>query len=494
MMKISQLLKNVDIIDKKGNIESEIKDLKIDSREVVQGDLFICLKGFQSDGHQYIDEAIQKGAKAIISEKWLHVKQEGLFEAAVPNSRQALAIIANNFFNFPTTKVSLYGVTGTNGKTTTTFLIESILRYSGQKTGLIGTVKGMIDGIDIKLKNTTPEPLELQRLIAEMVNKKVDAVVMEVSSHALDMSRVDGCQFDVAVFTNLSQDHLDYHKDMEDYFRAKRLLFEYLDHQDMIKVINSDDDFGQKLLQKNKERAYTYGLNKKANFKAKNISLSQKETEYIFQSENEEFNIKLKLPGLFNVYNSLAAATACSLRGISSESIIGGLAGVTRVPGRFELVSAGQDFLVAVDYAHTPDSLEKVIKAAREITKGRVITVFGCGGDRDRSKRPLMGIAAVEGSDLSIVTSDNPRSEGSQSIIKDILDGINLPEYKNKFEVEADRRKAISKAINLAEKGDIIIIAGKGHEEGQIIGNEIVPFNDRNVAEELLREMLSCCH
>ncbi len=488
-MNISQLLSDVEVIDQKGNKDLLISDLKIDSREVVPGDLFVCLKGLQTDGHEYINEAVQRGAKAVITEKW--IRSSGAeFEAAVPDTRLALPVISKNFYSNPTSKLVLYGVTGTNGKTTTTYLIESILKIGGQKTGLIGTVKGSIGDEDFKLKNTTPESVELQKIFSQMVDSQVQSVVMEVSSHALDMHRVDFCHFDVAVFTNLSQDHLDYHKDMEDYFRAKRMLFEYLDHEQMIKVINNDDQFGQKLLEKKDKRSLSFGQGEEVDYRAIGIQLEQTRTEYTLETAGKKYKVKLNLPGLFNVYNSLAATASCHSQGLTIDLILEGLASVNRVPGRFDLVEAGQDFLVVVDYAHTPDSLKQIINAAKEITSGKIITVFGCGGDRDRGKRRIMGNVGVKLSDFTIITSDNPRSEKPENIIQDILEGVNGKEDKSKYEVEIDRKKAIARAIELAKEDDMVIIAGKGHEEIQIFKDKQIPFSDRQVAELILKERL----
>jgi len=487
------LLENLlESIEKKA--VSQVKDLRIkgikyDSREVVQGDLFVAIKGFQTDGHQYIENALENGAVAVVLEDETYCTDRYPW-ILVSDSRLSLAQLSAAFFDYPSRKFTLIGVTGTNGKTTTTNLIARILEDAGYKVGLIGTIHNRIGSRILPGERTTPESLDLQKLFREMTEEGVTHVVMEVSSHALDLHRVTGSEFDLAVFTNLTQDHLDYHKSMEDYYQAKAKLFLGLDSPHNVKpgdkyaIVNTDDLWGKRLLKEIKVKTISYGIEQGAFFRADQIKITPTGVSFLV----DDRMINLKLTGKFNVYNSLAALAAVHALGIPLEKGIASLEKVTGIPGRFQLVEGSGDITVIVDYAHTPDSLENILATAREFAQRRIITVFGCGGNRDRTKRPLMGKAAARYSDFCIITSDNPRNEEPEAIIEDILSGLKEISFEN-YRVVVDRRQAITEALNLAEKGDIVIIAGKGHETYQEIKGKKYPFDDKQVAEEILSSL-----
>ena len=467
-----------------GDAGVEISGLTYDSRKVKSGDLFFCIKGFKVDGHSFACKACEMGAAAIVVEE---IQPDlSVAQIVVDNTRYAMAHLSSAFFGNPTQKLKLIGITGTNGKTTTSFMVESILRSAGYKTGLIGTIEYRIIDEKIPVDRTTPESLDLQRLFAKMVDAGVEAVAMEVSSHAIDLFRTEACNFDVLVFTNLSQDHLDYHESLDEYFKVKSRVFS--DTPYAIQVINADDEYGCLLIGKGKEQL-RYSIKDKVELYANNILLKPDGSDVTLHIHDRSMRVSLKLPGLYNVYNALAAAGSTSALGIGDGQIKIGLESLDLVPGRFERVDCGQDFTVIVDYAHTPDSLEKVLTAARQLAKGRLLAVFGCGGDRDKSKRPLMGKVAAELSDHVIITSDNPRSEGPIKIIDEIISGIKKVGNVS-YEIEEDRKVAIKKAIRMAKEGDFIVIAGKGHESGQEIAGKKIPFDDVKVAKELLGERL----
>jgi len=476
-----------------GGPDREIHGITYDSRKVKPGYLFVAIKGFKQDGHDYIQQALENGAVAVIAEKKI-ILPPNIAWAVVNNSRQALALLGARFYGNPSNYIKVIGVTGTNGKTTTTNLIAAVLEKAGHKTGLVGTINNRIGDKKLLGSHTTPESTDLQELLHKMVEEKVSACVMEVSSHALVLHRVDGCEFDLAVFTNLTQDHLDFHKDMQEYLKAKEILFRKLTEPGIKKpkyaVINADDPYAESFIKAaSGVEVLTYGINSDADVRAVDVRVSARGVSYTATGKWGRCPLELKLTGLFNVYNSLAALTSCTAMGIPVEVIKQALESTPGVPGRFELVDAGQDFTVVVDYAHTPDGLENVLKTARDITAGRLFTVFGCGGDRDRTKRPLMGRVAAKYSDYTIITSDNPRTEDPLAIISEIQKGVESIACKDKYTVEPDRRRAIQLAVTMAQKGDLVLIAGKGHEDYQIIGEQKYPFDDRKEALAALERL-----
>jgi UDP-N-acetylmuramoyl-L-alanyl-D-glutamate--2,6-diaminopimelate ligase len=459
-----------------GDSAVEVVSLAYDSRKVGPGTLFFCVPGEKSDGHDFGAAAVEAGAVALVVERELEV---GVAQVVVPDARAAMAPLAARFWGDPTAELRVVGVTGTNGKTTTAFLLREILEAAGIQTGLLGTVRQVVGGVDEEVERTTPEAVDLQAAFRRMLEAGDRACVMEVSSHALALLRAGSIHFEVALFTNLTQDHLDFHASMEDYFQAKRSLFEM---GPGAAVVNVDDEYGRRLAAEFDCVTFSAeGGN--ADFTAKDIS---------FDAAGAEFSVggtpvRTCLPGDFNVANALGAFAAASELGIPAEDTAAGLARGERVPGRFEPIDEGQEFAVLVDYAHTPDSLENVLRAARRLSGGRVLAVFGAGGDRDRDKRPKMGRAGASLSDLAIVTSDNPRSEDPERIIAEVLGGV---ENGANVEVEPDRRAAIALALARAQPGDTVVIAGKGHEQGQEFEDgRKVPFDDREVARAELRRL-----
>ncbi len=484
-MKLGHLLETLHVYTANQGIEHvQVNDIKMDSRAVQSNDLFICIEGFTVDGHDFVAQAEEKGASAIVAEKPV--------EASIPviqvsDSNKALAKLANHFYGYPTNQFHLIGVTGTNGKTTTSYLIDSIFQEDKKATGLIGTIQMKIGEETFPVKNTTPDSLFLQQNFSEMVKKGVDTAVMEVSSHALDLGRVHGSDFDIAVFTNLSQDHLDFHKDMDDYLRAKSLLFSQLGngyHQkSKYAVLNRDDEHCDVLLKSTAQEVITYGLQDQADVVAKDLHLTASGTSFTLRTPSGDIQIDSPLVGEFSVYNMLAAASTAWLSGISLSTIKKSLEHTNGVRGRFEPVLAGQDFGVIVDYAHTPDSLENVLKTVQSFAEKRIFVVVGCGGDRDKTKRPLMAQAAVNYADHTYLTSDNPRTEDPRAILRDMENGVSGEDYT----VIVDRKEAIKEAIQNAEAGDVIVIAGKGHETYQEINGERIHFDDVEVAKESIQ-------
>ena len=462
--------------DSVGGPPVEIGDLAYDTRNVSSGALFFCVRGDRVDGHDLAWEAVERGARALVVERELECRVPQL---VVPDSRAAMAVAADAFFGEPTTELQVVGVTGTNGKTTTAFLLHSMLGIAGRQAGLVGTVEWTVGGEQRDAPFTTPEAIDLQRLFREMLEAGDRSVVLEASSHGALLRRLDRVRFDALVFTNLSQDHLDLHGTMEEYFLAKRSLF--AGAQPPPAVVNVDDEWGARLAASlaasHRAPLVTFGLGEHAEIRADDVELSPEGSR--FRAAGIE--VETALPGRFNVANALGAVAVGVLLDLDEEAIASGIAAVQAVPGRFERVDEGQPFTVLVDYAHTPDSLETVLQAARDLTDGRVIVVFGAGGDRDRGKRPLMGKVAAELADQAIVTSDNPRSERPLAIIQDVLQGAGTS-----VEIDPDRRSAIERAIGLAEPGDVVVIAGKGHEQGQDIAGVVQPFDDRTVAREAL--------
>jgi UDP-N-acetylmuramoyl-L-alanyl-D-glutamate--2,6-diaminopimelate ligase len=490
---LRELLEAVEVRTAAGDPAMLIKGIAYDSRQVEPGFLFVAIEGFNTDGHEYINEAISRGAVAVVIQRDVHIP-EGTAWVRVHNTRHALAHISARFYYHPSTKMIMIGITGTNGKTTTTNLVAAVLSASGMKTGLIGTIYNRIGDRTIPVKHTTPESLDLQRLLSEMVADGVNICVMEVSSHALALNRVDGCEFDVAVFTNLTQDHLDFHKSMEDYLETKLKLFSSpagagRKSGKKYAVINADDSKAPIIAKAAGGCVYTYGINCPADVWAENIVVKAGGVNFTIQGRWGRCSLNLQITGLFNVYNALAAFTTTAALGVPVEVIKNALEDVRGVPGRFELVNCGQDFTVIVDYAHTPDGLENILSTARQLTGGRLITVFGCGGDRDRKKRPLMGIIAASYSDYTVITSDNPRTENPLLIIEEIMAGLKLAAEEDSYNIEPDRRKAIRMAIGMAKRDDVVVIAGKGHEDYQVIGTRKFPFDDRLEAAAALEEL-----
>ena len=479
----------VEVLSMRG--DADVQGIAYDSRKILPGFLFLAMRGESSDGNRFIDSAIRAGAEAIVSDSTDSPPANVAF-ARVAHGRKALAALSANFCGRPAEKLKLTGVTGTNGKTTTTFLIEHILRSSGRSVAMIGTIEYHVAGRVLPAPHTTPESLELNATFADAVRAGATEAVMEVSSHALEQGRVYGMHYDVAVFTNLTRDHLDYHQSMEAYFAAKTKLFRGDGAAPPeVAVINVDDEYGMRLrdlAQENGSDVISCGLHD-SRATAENIRYSATGTRFHLRIGDEATDCESRLIGEINVYNVLAASAAAYARGCSVEQIRNAISTFERVPGRFERVDCGQRFIVVVDYAHTDDALRNLTRIARQLlhqqrSAGKVITLFGCGGDRDRTKRPLMGRAAGEGSDFVVLTSDNPRSEDPQAIISDALPG--LVQTGTRYAVEPDRRKAIAIAIGEAKAGDIVLIAGKGHEKYQITRQGTLPFDDVQVAQEAL--------
>lgn len=488
-MTFQSLLDGAEVLAQSGN--PEVSSVEYDSRRVKPGCLFVAMRGESSDGNRYIDQAIQAGAVAVVTDSAAEKQRAGVGWAVVPRGRRALAKISANFYRKPAERIAIAGITGTNGKSTTAFLVESIFAAAKRKSALIGTIEYRVAGKVLPAPHTTPEALELNRILSEALGNGATDAVMEVSSHALAQERVYGIPFDVAVFTNLTRDHLDYHNTMEEYFASKKILFEGCGTDaPRAAVINVDDQYGVQLAEFARKRSslnLKYGW-ERGDLHAEKVEITTRGTRFDLAMPAGKTAVFSALIGRVNVYNILAAAGACYARGCSSEAIAEGINNLACVPGRFERVDCAQPFTVVVDYAHTDDALRNLTALARELVssaKGRVLTVFGCGGDRDRSKRPLMGEAAGRGSDFVVLTSDNPRSEDPLSIINDAL--VGLQKTGTKYSVEPDRRKAIALAIDEARPADIVLIAGKGHEKVQITQAGAVPFDDIEVAREALR-------
>jgi len=485
-VRLAKLLRGIDTRAGAAHGDLEILDIAYDSRLVTPGTLFVAIRGEKTDGNKYVSEAANLGAVAIISEQENAAALPAEFPwIQVGDARKALAISAANFYMRPAEVLKLIGVTGTNGKTTTSYLVDSILRAAGCEVGLLGTIGYRLVREALPAPNTTPESLDLQKYLAEIVHAGGTHAVLEASSHALALNRLWGCPFAVAIFTNLTRDHLDYHKTFEEYFAAKRRLFEGTGAAPpAVGVINRDDEFGQKLSGL-AARTLTYGLEPGADITTRKPGFSSAGIEFAAETPAGKIEVRSKLVGRPNVYNILAAIGAGVALGLSQEVIASGIAQLSAVPGRFERIDVGQPFLVVVDYAHTDDALRNLLVTAKEVhPDGRILTLFGCGGDRDRTKRPLMGEAAGQASDIVVLTSDNPRSEDPLLIINDVIVGVQRT--KAKLFVEPDRQKAIERVLDEARSGDIVVLAGKGHETYQVLRDSTIEFDDREVARKVL--------
>lgn len=485
-MKLKNILNNIDFKLEKGSLEVEINEIKYDSREIERDNLFVAVSGFELDGHQFIEQAIKNGAAAVVVEKELPDYQNGVSYIKVDNSRRAMALLAKNFFEDPLAELDLIGITGTNGKTTTSFLLYNILKEYAGSAALFGTIKNVIGEQVLDSSRTTPESVDLYRYFSQMREKGVKYGVMEVSSHALDLYRVEGMDFAAAVFTNISPEHLDYHKNLENYREVKSRLFSQL-KPNQFAVINSDDANAEYISDRSAGKNYFYSLDSsEADLYTLNYQLHQRGMEYRTAGRVESL-FQLNLGGIFNIYNSLAAVLTADLLGIKEETIQKALSALRAVPGRFEIINAGQDFQIVVDYAHTPDGMKNVLETAAAMEKKRLIVLFGCGGDRDRSKRPAMAALAEKYADYSIVSNDNPRSEDPEKIFAEIRAGFS--EDFKAYEIIADRRKAIKQAVQMAQKDDLVMLLGRGHEKYQILKNKKIELDDRKAAYQAAAEV-----
>ncbi len=482
------------VIEQRGDLRVTITDVTDDSRQVKPGCVFVAVKGERVDGHDYVHTALTAGASAVVTQASLSAGSVPMVRVA--DSRRALGVLGSLFHHNPSSRLRMIGVTGTNGKTTTTYVCKALFEAVGRRVGLIGTVAYQIGARTIPASHTTPGAVELQHLLSQMVEGGLDTAVMEVSSHALALDRTSGCEFDVAVFTNLTQDHLDFHADMEDYFQVKLRLFTGLTATGKKKpkraIVNLDDPRGAKVAAACSVPVWTYALRSPADLKAEHVRLSLAGTTFTAVTPVGDCAIESRLVGEHNVSNLLAAIGVALHEGLSLEQIREGIGQVRNVPGRFERVEAGQDFTVVVDYAHTEDALVRLLTAAQALKTGRIITVFGCGGDRDRGKRPTMGQAAVQYSDVVVLTSDNPRTENPQAILREVEVGVRAALGQRptvQYHMIADRRQAIEAAVREAKPGDTVLIAGKGHEDYQIIGTTKHHFDDREVAQAAIQQV-----
>ena len=475
-----------------GDAQTEITSIERDSRRAREGTLFACIVGAHVDAHSFIPDVARAGARAVLTERASVDVPAGVAVLYVPNLKKALDTIVPFFYDYPARAMRVVGITGTNGKTTTSYLVRAILRHAGRRVGLIGTIQAMIEDEVLPTSNTTPDIIVLQQMLAEMRTRGMDTVVMEVSSHALALGRVAGIEFDTAVFTNLTQDHLDFHKTMENYARAKAHLFELVSapgaKEGKTAVLNADDAASETMRAYTRCPIITYGVDHPADLTAQDVQLACDGMELTLMHGGKRlFHLHTGITGLFNVHNVLAAVGASLAEHVAATDIAAALTAFTGVPGRFELVREGQDFAVIVDYAHTPDGMENVLRTARAVTKGRIIAVFGCGGDRDRTKRPIMGRIGAEMADIAVLTSDNPRTEDPAAIVDEVERGV-LPVIGDKpYEKIVDRRTAIFHAIGRAQAGDTVVILGKGHETYQILKDGTIHFDDREQAREAIR-------
>lgn len=464
-----------------GNLEQEVDNIIYDSRIKTKSGLFIAIEGFKTDGHQFINAAIENGAKVLVVQKNIHCDKQGITIIKVENTRSVMADIANNMFDSPSKKLNLVGVTGTNGKTSIVYLLGQILESYHKKVGIIGTIENRIGDMVLKAERTTPESLDLQAMFHKMLEHGVEYAFMEVSSHALELSRVDGCDFKIGIFTNLTQDHLDFHHTMSNYAHAKSKLFKLCN----VGIINSDSDYAGVMREGATGNIVTYGIDNAADYRAYNIIITAVGVEYTLECPRGNYKITVPIPGKFSVYNSLAVIVAAIHLNIPIDHIIHSLANVKGVPGRVQSFASKNGFNVLVDYAHTPDGLENVLDTIKQFVQKDIITVFGCGGDRDKTKRPIMGEIAAKYSNKVIITSDNPRSEYPAQIIDEIEIGVR--KANTSYVKMEDRKEAILFALQEAKQGDVVLIAGKGHENYQILKDRIIHFDDSEVVKEYLQ-------
>ncbi len=483
-MELERLVEGLPILSIQGDIKRNITRVVYDSRRAVPGSLFVCIDGFKTDGHKFIQSALDNGATALIVQKDVP-RYEGVTVIRVPNTRYALAHAADAFFGHPSGAFTLLGITGTKGKTTTTYMIKSILEKAGQTVGIIGTVANSIGSEKIPAQRTTPESLDLQEMFDRMKDKAANTVVMEVSSQGLKLNRVAACEFSIAVFTNFSQDHIggNEHPDMEDYFHSKMLLFSMAKRG----LVNADSPYAKRVMESSKCPILTYGIQNPADIRATNVVTHADRVEFYVETPWFSMPVEVSVPGTFSVYNALAAIGLAGMTGIPREHIAAGLKNI-HIPGRAEVVPApGRPWTVMIDYAHTPDSLENILSTVKSFAPGRLVSVFGCGGDRDRSKRPQMGQISGEIADFTIITSDNPRTEEPGAIIRDIEEGIKLT--KGEYIVIEDRTEAIRYAMKNARSGDVIVLAGKGHETYQMFKDKTIHYDEREIVREILDEL-----
>jgi UDP-N-acetylmuramoyl-L-alanyl-D-glutamate--2,6-diaminopimelate ligase len=493
---VAALKGQVEVLEQRGPLEQSVTAVTDDSRAVAPGSLFLAVRGGQVDGHAYVRQAIENGAVAVVAQSAVDPGPAGYVR--VSDSCKAVGLIAGRFYGDPSSGLTMVGVTGTNGKTTTTYLCKALLEQIGRTVGLIGTVAYQIGQEEIPASHTTPGAIKLQGLLAKMRDARLNSVVMEVSSHALAMDRTAGCEYDAAVFTNLTQDHLDYHKTMEEYFQAKLKLFTGLGvgrKGGQRAIVNMDDPRGSQIKVACRVPVWGYAVKGRADLRAEQVRLSMTGTAFTAATPAGTFPVESRLVGEHNVYNMLGAIGVALHAGATCDQVREAVAAVGNVPGRFERVLAGQDFTVVVDYAHTEDALLRLLTAAQALKTHRIITVFGCGGDRDRGKRPKMGRAAVEHSEVVVLTSDNPRTEDPDAILKEVEIGVREALQKRphvEYHRVADRREAIATAVRAARTGDIVLIAGKGHENYQIIGTKKFHFDDREVVREAIQRLRNC--
>jgi UDP-N-acetylmuramoyl-L-alanyl-D-glutamate--2,6-diaminopimelate ligase len=493
---LNALCGQVKVLEERGDGNRLVQRITDDSRAVTGGSLFVAVKGERVDGHGFIEQAVKAGAVAVVAQG--AVAPGVLPFIRVADSRKALGLLGSRFYGDPSSHLKMIGVTGTNGKTTTTYLCKALLEGIGRQVGLIGTVGYQIGQETLPAPHTTPGALDLQELLAKMVESRLTDAVMEVSSHALALDRTSGCEYDVAVFTNLTQDHLDFHRTMDEYFEAKLRLFTGLaGGQKVAKraIVNMDDPRGNAIRAACSVPVWGYAIQNQADLRAEGVQLSLAGTTFTAATPAGTFLVESRLVGEHNVYNLLGAIGVALHEGATSDQICRATAHIANVPGRFERVSSGQDFTVVVDYAHTEDALLRLLAAAQALKAGRIITVFGCGGDRDRGKRPKMGRAAVEYSDVVVLTSDNPRTEDPMAILREVEVGVRDALTRRRhvqYHLVSDRREAIGAAIREAHRGDMVLIAGKGHEDYQIIGTKKFHFDDREVAREAIQQLRDC--
>lgn len=484
-VKLKDLTARINIVSSHGNLDREITGVAYDSRKALSGYLFVCIKGYATDGHQYAQQAVDNGAVALVVERDVSVIGDDVTVIKTDDTREALALISSAWFGDPWKDMALVGVTGTKGKTTTTYMIRSILEKAGRTVGLIGTVANCIGTEKIPARRTTPESYDLQEMFEKMKEKGADTVVMEVSSQGLKLSRVAGCEFELGLFTNFSKDHIGgfEHPNMEDYFTSKLKLFRMCKKG----IVNVDAAYSGRVTENAGCPVTTFGIEKPADCRAENITTHSDSVEFDAVTPWFTRRVRVSVPGLFSVYNALGAIAACGLLGISADIISEGLSNV-QVPGRAEVVATpGRDYTVMIDYAHTPDSLENILSTVKSFVRGRLISVFGCGGDRDRTKRPLMGEISGRIADFTIITSDNPRTEVPSQILGDIEEGIKRT--NGKYVVIEDRTEAIRYAMENADSGDIIVLSGKGHETYQIFKDKTIHYDEREIVENILREL-----